>query len=188
MKKQILVAVCGIALVLSFGACKKKEEKPQVPQVGAPAQGQLPPGHQQPGQLPPGQQQGGPGGQQIVMPKGQTTVSLPDAVKGKWKSVVLVVEDKGSKKKTEYTVNVNSDFKVPGSNLKLVVGEFIPDFRMNGLTITSGSNEPNNPAVGLKVLENDKEIFKGWLYSKFPAIHPFEHPKYAVMLKSAVKK
>ena len=123
-----------------------------------------------------------------MMPKGQTTVSLPDAVKGKWKSVVLVVEDKSSKKKTEYTVNVNSDFKVPGSNLKLVVGEFIPDFRMNGLTITSGSNEPNNPAVGLKVLENDKEIFKGWLYSKFPAIHPFEHPKYALTLKDGVRK
>ena len=177
MKKQILVAVCGIALVLSFGACKKKEDKPQAPQAGAP--GQLPPGHPQ---------QGGPGGQQVTMPKGQTTVSLPDAVKGKWKSVVLVVEDKNSKKKTEYTINVNSDFKVPGSTLTLAVGEFIPDFRMDGLTITSSSNEPNNPAVGLKVLEEDKELFKGWLYSKFPAIHPFEHPKYAVMLKNGIKK
>lgn len=179
MKKQIFVAVCSIALVLSFGACKKKEEKPQAPQAGAPAQGQLPPGHAQ---------QGDPGAQQVTMPKGQTTVSLPDAVKGKWKAVIVVVEDKGSKKKTEHTINVNSDFKVPGSNLKLAVGEFIPDFKMDGLTITSTSNEPNNPAVGLKVFEDEKEIFKGWLYSKFPAIHPFEHPKYAVMLKSGIKK
>jgi len=178
MKKQILVALCGIALVLSFGACKKKEDKPVVPQAAAPGQ-QLPPGHPQ---------EGGPGGQQVTMPKGQTTVSLPDAVKGKWKSVVLIVEEKGSKKKTEYTINVNSDFKVPGSNLKFAVGEFIPDFKMDGLTITSTSNEPNNPAVGLKVFEDEKEVFKGWLYSKFPAIHPFEHPKYAVMLKSGIKK
>jgi len=181
MKKQILVAVCGIALVLSFGACKKKEEMPKGPQAGAPGQGELPPGHPP---MPGGQG----GGQQVTMPKGQTTVSLPDAVKGKWKAVVLVVEDKGNKKKTEYTVNVNSDFKVPGSNLKLAVAEFIPDFKMDGLTITSLSNEPNNPAVGLKVFEGDKEVFKGWLYSKFPAIHPFEHPKYAVMLKSGIKK
>jgi len=188
MKKQILVAVCGIALVLSFGACKKKEEKLQAPQSGAPAQGQLPPDHQQPGQLAPGQQQGGPGGQQVTMQRGQTSVALPDAVKGKWKSVILVVVDKGSKKQTEYTINVNSDFKVPGSNLKLAVGEFIPDFKMNGLTITSSSNEPNNPAVGVKVFEDDKEVFKGWLYSKFPAVHPFEHPKYALLLKSGVKK
>jgi hypothetical protein len=180
MKKQILVAVCGIALVLSFGACKKKEEKPQAPQAGAPGQGQLPSTHPQPG--------GAPGGQGVTMPKGQTTVSLPDTVKGKWKAVVLVVEEKASKKKTEYTINVNSDFKLPGSNLKFAVGEFIPDFKMDGLTITSSTNEPNNPAVGVKVLEDEKEIFKGWLYSKFPAIHPFEHPKYAVMLKSGVKK
>ena len=177
MKKQILVAVCGIALVLSFGACKKKEEAPQ---SGAPGQ-QLPAGHPQPGAA-------GAPGQQVTMPKGQTTVNLPDAVKGKWKSVVLVVEDKASKKKTEYTVNVNSDFKIPGSNVKLSVGEFIPDFKMDGLSITSSSNEPNNPAVGMKVFEDDKEVFKGWLYSKFPAIHPFEHPKYAVMLKSGNKK
>ena len=177
MKKQILVAVCGIALVLSFGACKKKEDKPVVPQAGAPGQ-----------QLPPGHADQGAGGQQVTMPKGQTTVSLPDAVKGKWKAVVVIVEDKSSKKKTEYTINVNGDLKIPGSNLKLAVGEFIPDFRMDGLTITSSSNEPNNPAVGLKVSEDDKEIFKGWLYSKFPAIHPFEHPKYAVLLKSGVKK
>ncbi|MBI5848278.1 MAG: DUF2155 domain-containing protein [Nitrospirae bacterium] len=178
MKKQILVAVCGVALVLSFGACKKKEDKPQVPQAGAPGQ-QLPAGHQQPG---------APGGEQVTMPKGQTTVSLPDAVKGKWKAVVVVVEEKASKKKSEYTINVNSDFKIPGSNIKLAVGEFIPDFKMDGLTITSLSNEPNNPAVGLKVMEDEKEVFKGWLYSKFPAIHPFEHPKYAVLLKSGVKK
>ena len=176
MKKQILVAVCGIALVMSFGACKKKEDKPMVvPQAGAPGQ-QLPPGH------------GAPGGEQVTMPKGQTTVSIPDAVKGKWKSVVLVVEDKGSKKKTEYTINVNSDFNIPGSNIKLAVGEFLPDFKMDGLTLTSSTNEPNNPAVGLKVFENEKEVFKGWLYAKFPAIHPFEHPKYAVMLKSGNKK
>jgi hypothetical protein len=178
MKTRILAVVCGIALVLSFGACKKKEEKPQVPQAAAPGQ-QLPPGHAQ---------QGGSGEQQVTMPKGQTSVALPDAVKGKWKSVILVVEDKGSKKQTEYTINVNSDFKIPGSNLKLAVGEFIPDFKMDGLTITSSSNEPNNPAVGLKVFEDDKEVFKGWLYSKFPAIHPFDHPKYALLLKSGVKK
>ncbi len=173
MKKQILAAVCGIALVLSFGACKKKEEKPQAPQAGAP--GQLPPGHPQ-------------AGEQVMMPKGQTSVALPDAVKGQWKSVVLVVEDKGSKKKSEYTINLNSDFKVPGSNITLAVGEFIPDFKMDGLTITSNSNEPNNPAVGVKVQEDGNEIFKGWLYSKFPAIHPFEHPKYALTLKNGNKK
>jgi hypothetical protein len=175
MKKQMLVAVCSLSLVLAFGACKKKEEKPPMPQTGAPGQAQ---------QLPSGQ----PGGPQVAMPKGQTAISVPDMVKGKWKAVTIVVEDKTAKKKNEYTINLNSDFKVPGSDLKITVGEYLPDFKMDGLNITSSSNEPNNPAVNVKILENDKEVFKGWLYSKFPAIHPFEHPKYSLTLKDGVKK
>jgi len=177
MKKQILVAVCGLSLVLAFGSCKKKEEKPAMPQTGAPGQSQ---------QLPPGQP-GGPQGQ-VVMPKGQTTITVPDSVKGKWKAVKIVVEDKTTKKKNEYTVNLNSDFKVPDSDLRISVGDYLPDFKMNGLSITSSSNEPNNPAVHVKIFEKDKEVFKGWLYSKFPAVHPFEHPKYSLTLRDGVKK
>jgi hypothetical protein len=173
MKKQLLVAVCCVSLVLTFGACKKKEDKPQ----GPAGQQQLPPGHPNTGGQP-----------QVMMPKGQLTVSVPDAVKGKWKAVVIVVEDKESKKKNEYTVNLNSDFTVPSSKLKLSVGDFLPDFRMDGLSITSSTNEPNNPAVKMKISDGDKEIFNSWFYSKFPAIHPFEHPKYAIMLKEGVKK
>jgi hypothetical protein len=122
------------------------------------------------------------------MTKGQATVKVPDIVKGKWKAVVLVVEDKSAKKKSEFTVNLGSDLKVPNSNLKISVGDFLPDFKMEGLTITSPTNNPNNPAVNVKIFENDKELFKGWLYSKFPAIHPFEHAKYSVTLKEAIKK
>ena len=128
------------------------------------------------------------------MPKGETSTNIPSAVKGKWKSVVLVVEDKTAKKSSEYTVNLNSDFKIPNSNLKISVGDFLPDFRMNGLEITSVSNEPNNPAVGVKVFEGGKQIFPapgkkwGWLYAKFPTMHPFEHAKYKISLKEGVKK
>jgi len=182
MKKQILAAACSIALLLSVGACKKKQEQP-MPQPGMPGQQQqLPPGHPQPGQpgMPPA------GG--VTMPKGETVVTLSDAVKGKWKAVVLVVEDKTTKKTSEQTVTLGSDLKIPGSNLKVSVSDFIPDFKMDGLNISSLSNEPNNPAVRIKVTEADKEIFKGWLYSKFPTIHPFEHPKYGIVLKSGVKK
>ena len=179
MKRSLIAAACGFALILAAGACKKKEDKPVIPQTGMP--GQMQPG--MPGQMPHGQP-----GQQALMPKGETVVSVPDSVKGKWKAVVLVVEDKTAKKMKEYTVNINSDLKIPGSDLKISVGEFLPDFKMEGLTLTSMSNEPNNPAVRIKVSENDKEIFKGMLFLKFPTIHPFEHPKYSVLLKNGIKK
>ena len=177
MKKQVLAVVCGLSLLLAAGACKKKEEKPPVPQTGMP-----------------GQQQGAPAGHDVMIPKGQSTVVVPDAVKGQWKAVVLVVTDKKSNKQNEYTVNLNSDFNVPGSGLKVQVGEFLPDFKMNGLEITSSSNNPNNPAVAVNVSDGGNQIFPpagkkwGWLYTKFPTMHPFEHPNYGIALKAGVKK
>ena len=135
MKKQILAVVCSLSLLIAAGACKKKEEKPPFPQAGMPGQGQgVPPGPQ-PGM--PGQP-GGPQGQpNIVVPKGEKTVVVPDSVKGKWKAVILVVTDKKANKQQEYTVNLNSDLKIPNSNLKVSVSEYLPDFRMEGLTLTS---------------------------------------------------
>jgi len=203
MQKKLMAVTCTFVLLFAAGACKQKQEQP-VPQTNIPGQ-QMPAG--QPGMppgMPPGQsgmpptQPGAPGqpGQNIMMPKGETKVVVPDAVKGKWKAVVLQVDDKETKKSADYTVNLNSDFKVPGSNLKITVGEFLPDFRMNGLDITSTSNEPNNPAVGVRIYEGSKQVFPapgkkwGWLYARpeFRSMHPFENPKYGIVLKSALKK
>jgi len=179
MKKFLAIGM-GVLLTFSLGVvgCKKKEQQP-VPQAPQMAPGAMPPG----GQMPPGH--GGPG---MNVPKGELSVTVPDSVKGKWSAVKLVVEDKATKKKQEITVNLNSETKIPNSNLKIAVGDFLPEFRMDAQTITSASNVPNNPAVRVKVFEGDKEIFKGWLYSKFPTIHPFEHPKYGLALKEGVKK
>jgi hypothetical protein len=183
MRKKVIVGACALALLLGAGACKKKEEHP-VPQTNIPGQ-QMPAG--QPGMPPQGK---------IMMPKGEMRIVVPDSVKGKWKAVVLQVEDKAAKKVSEYTVNLHSDLMVPNSNLKITVGDFLPDFRMNGLDMTSTNNEPNNPAVAVKIFEGSKEVFPapgkqwGWLYGRpeFRSMHPFEHPQFHVTLKNWVKK
>jgi hypothetical protein len=203
MKKQIFAITLCFLLALSITACKKKEEKPPVPQTGPmtgpmmppgqmpPGPGQMPPGQMPPGQMPPGQQMGKSG---MMMPKGKSQVVIPDSVKGKWNAAKIIFEDKVSKTKQEYTIKLNSDFKIPNSNIKIHVGEFLPDFKMDGLNLTSGSNEPRNPALGIRVFDNDKQIFPapgkqwGWLFSKVPSIHPFEHPKYGIILKEGIKK
>jgi hypothetical protein len=174
MKRKIFAIACGLLLIFAFGACKKKEEAapPVVPQFGGGPQ----------------QQQGVPQGHQPLISVGETSILVPDSVKGKWKAVILKVENKTTKKTEELTVNLNSDVTLPNSNIKVSVGDFLPDFKMDGRTITSLSNELNNPAVRIIVFENDDEIFKGWLYSKFPSIHPFEHPQYGILLKNGVTK
>ncbi len=192
MKKFIVLTMCFFIL-FSFSACKKKEAQPPAPQTQEPlVTGPImPPGQMPPGQMPPGQQMAKPG---VMMPKGQTKVVVPEKVKAQWVGAKIIFEDKVSKTKQEYTVKLNSDFKIPNTNLRIHIGDFLPDFKMDGLSLTSGSNEPKNPALGIRVLENDKQIFPGpgrqwgWLFSKVPSIHPFEHPKYGVTLKEGVKK
>jgi len=128
------------------------------------------------------------------MPRGESQIVVPDSVKGKWSAATIIIEDKTSRSKQEYTVKLNSTFEIPDTNLKINVGEFLPDFRMDGLNLTSGSNQPQNPALGIRVYENGQQIFPaagkkwGWLFAKVPSIHPFQHPDYSIVLKEGVKK
>jgi hypothetical protein len=212
MNNKILFLALCLALVFSLGACKKKETPPAVPQTpGAVAPGPLmPPGQVQPGQMPPAQMPPGqvqpgqmppiqmppPGTQQpgLMMPRGKVHVVVPNSVKGKWSGAKIVVEDKLTKIKHEYTVKLDSDFKIPDTDLSMHVGAFLPDFRMNGLNLTSASNQPINPALAIRVFEKGKQIFPvpgkewGWLFGRVPSVHPFEHHKYSIILKEGVKK
>jgi hypothetical protein len=204
-QRFFLLALC-CALIFSLGACKKKETAPAVPQTpGTVAPGPLmPPGQVQPGQMPPmqmppGQVQPGqmPSGAQqrgLMMPRGKAHVVVPNSVKGKWSGAKIIVEDKLTKIKHEYTVKLGSDFKIPDTDLSIHVGDFLPDFRMDGLNLTSASNEPINPALAVRVFEKGKQIFPapgrewGWLFGRVPSVHPFEHQKYGIILKEGVKK
>jgi hypothetical protein len=157
--------------------------------------GQMPPGQMPPGQMPPAQMPPGQMGKTgMMMPRGQSKVLIPASVKGQWSGAKIIFEDKVSQSKQEYTVKLNSDFAVPNTNVRIHIGDFLPDFKMDGLTLTSGSNEPRNPALSIQVFENNKQIFPapgrkwGWLFSKVPSIHPFEHPKYGIILKEGLKK
>lgn len=182
MKRLFALSVGIVVLSLFLVACEKKEDKP-LPKAPEKSQAFNP---NAPGQ-PPAQPQGMPTPHGDAAPKAAKAVVVPDAVKGSWPKVTLVFEDRNGKKKTEYTVKVGSTLEIPGSDLKVQVGEFLPDFQMTETTITSKSNEPNNPAVRVEVFEKGQPIYKNWLYSKFPDIHKFEHDRYGLSLKGGAK-
>ncbi len=115
-------------------------------------------------------------------PKKETTVSVPASVKGKWQAVKIGVTDKRANKEAVYTVNIGSTFNIPGSNLSIKVETFLPHFIMEGTTLTSQTNSPKNPAAQIRVFENGKEIFKGWLFTLYPSTHAFQHPIYGFSL------
>jgi len=170
MKRVALLIATLMVVSLATAACKKKEA--QAPPPPMPGQGM--PG--QPGGMPP--MGGGP----------EKKVVVPDAVKGAWKAVKIEVEFKDKKAKKQFTVPLNSEFKVPDTDLVIKTGEFLPHFTMAAESITSSSNNPENPAAQLEVFQNQKEIFHGWLFSKFPTVHPFQHDKYGMTLVEGVKK
>ena len=177
MKKfTLLVAVLTMVAFAGAGCKKQQPPPPQTPPQGA-APGM--PG--MPGT--PGAPHGETGA-----PPVEKMVVVPDAVKGSWKAVKVEVEFKEKKSKKAFTVPLNSEFKVPETDLTLKIGNFLPHFSMAADQITSSSNNPENPAAQLEVFQGGKEIFHGWLFSKFPAVHPFTHDKYGVALLEGVKK
>ena len=158
-KKLTVLCVAGV-LAVSLSACGKQEKEKAAPAPGGEPKLALP----QKGQ--------------------QATVSIPPDVKGKWKSIKITVEDKKAKSKKDYTVKLGESMDIPGSKLNVKAVEFVPAFVMQGLNITSASNEPTNPAAKIIVTEGGKEVFNGWLFQKFPTTHAFTHPDYAITLNS----
>ena len=170
MKLRLVVLIAVLALVFSVAGCSKQDEAPITKGGG------FPEGHPS---------TGSEGQEPVVVPVSEIVV--PDDVKKVWGSAILAIEDKGMGEIKDVTITLNSDYTIPDSNIKIAIGDFLPDFRMTGTTITSNTNEPNNPAIQVIITEADAEIFSGWLYARFPAIHPFQHEKYGVTLKSGVK-
>ena len=173
MKKfTLLVAVLMMVAFAGTGCKKQQPPPPPMPPQGTPGQ---------PGM--PGAPHGEPGA-----PAVEKKIVVPDAVKGGWKAVKVEVEFKEKKSKKTFTVPLNSEFKVPDSDLTLKVGNFLPHFTMAADQITSSSNNPENPAAQLEVFQGGKEIFHGWLFSLHPTVHPFTNDKYGITLLEGVKK
>lgn len=168
LKKMVAVAVV-LVLAVSFGACKKKEQKPQLP-AGHPAvEGGVPPNMQN-------------------MPKVERAITVPKEVAAKWTAVKLNIQDKAGKSEKQYVVAIGSDLAIPNTNMKVKVIAFLPDFKMGDKEITTASDQPNNPAAQIVVQEPGKEEWKGWIYSMHPQIHPFPHEKIAITLVGGVSK
>ncbi|HAS52633.1 MAG: hypothetical protein A2X56_05810 [Nitrospirae bacterium GWC2_57_13] len=176
MIKMLTVAVLVAGLAVSFMGCKKEERAPQTQQ--------MPAGHPSMEGMAPGQ--GMPGMQGA--PRVERTVIVPKDVKATWKSVKLTIEDKKAKTSKEYTVAVGSELAVPNTKVKVKVLAFLPHFMMMDKEITSQSNKPENPAAQVAVTDGGKEVWKGWIYSMHPGIHPLQHDAIDLKLVGGVSK
>lgn len=179
MRKLCAAALTAAALLIVGGCAKKEEPAPEAaPKAAAPA-GQveasaahdtkaMPPGHEMGGKTPP-----------------QRQIVVPDEVKKGWKAVVVEVTDREKNTTEDVTIGIGQTAKV--GDLEITVEAFLPSFSMGGGVITSKSNQTENPAARLVVKDKGVEVFAGWLFSMYPEAHPFQHERYALLLKDFVK-
>ena len=170
MMQKVLAVFVVVVLAFSFGACKKKEEKPQMPAGHPPMEGGMPPA----------------GMPQV--PKVERQVVVSKEVTEAWKAVKLAIENKPTKTIKEYTVNIGSQLAIPNTNMTVKVLAFLPDFKKTDKEFKSASNKPNMPAALIAVTENGKEIWNNWLFALQPGIHPFQHENVGIVLVGGVAK
>ena len=119
---------------------------------------------------------------QQTVKKSSSRVLVPDDVRGQWKAVRIKVLDKSNSREETYTIDLGYEFTIAKSNVKIKVSHFLPAFVMQGTIMTSASNDLRNPAAQIIVSEADQQIYKGWLFSRFPGTHTFQHDRFSFSL------
>jgi len=177
--KLFAVAAIG-ALLLPLGACRERgRPDPNIrmaashePEQVAETEGKAPP----------------PGHADGKAPKIPDRLEVPDAVKAAYSGVVLLWRDSAGGKEGKVDVPLGGSAPVPGSDLTVSADVFLPSFTMTAEAITSAGIEPENPAARIRVVEAGKEIFRGWIFQRFPDVHPFTHPRFSLRLDGGVRK
>ncbi|PLX81614.1 MAG: DUF2155 domain-containing protein [Desulfuromonas sp.] len=114
--------------------------------------------------------------------KQYSQVVVPPEVEGQWKAVVIGVVDRDSGQSLTVTATIGEDYSLPESHLRFRVKSFLPHFVVDGMTMTSVSNKPVNPAAMILLFDNDLEVFRGWLFSRYRNTHSFQHPRFSFNL------
>ncbi len=181
--KQLPHFILAVSLILIV-ACSKTETSMSADESTGPIAPSLPLGIEQVAEPTPPPLRGG--AHDDIPDLTGAKVIVPDMVKGKWKGVVFMLEDKISHEITEHTVSLGDEWSVPNSQIKVKAGTFLPDLLIQGTIFTSVSNELKNPAVHVTISEKGQKLFTGWLFSLFPGMHAFEHAQFAITLKDVI--
>jgi hypothetical protein len=122
------------------------------------------------------------------VPKVPTRLVVPPEVAKTYSAIRLTWKDSGSGKEGAVDVPLGGSVRVPDSEIEVRSDVFLPAFTMAADEITSQGVEPNNPAARITVVEKGSEIFSGWIFTNFPDVHPFQHPRFSLRLAGGVRR
>jgi hypothetical protein len=117
-----------------------------------------------------------------------TRLEVPPAVQEAYSGVRLRWKDSTDGKEGLIDVPLGGGTPLPDPTLVVRADVFLPAFTMGGGAITSDGIEQENPAARITVFEKGQEIFGGWIFTRFPEVHPFTHPRFSLLLEGGVPK
>ncbi|HKA36600.1 MAG TPA: DUF2155 domain-containing protein [Thermoanaerobaculia bacterium] len=165
--------LCLLAL-LPLAACEEKGR----PEPGV----QMAISHEREG---PAEGGGGGADRQPAVPN---KLVVPPEIEKTYSAIRLTWKNSQSGKEGQLDVPLGGTARVPGSEMDVRADVFLPAFTMAGDAITSQGVEATNPATRITVSDQGKEIFSGWIFANYPDVHPFQHPRYSLLLAGGVKK
>ncbi len=115
-------------------------------------------------------------------------LEVPPEVLKAYSGIRLAWKDSGSGREGTLEIPLGSTGRIPDSPLDIRADLFLPSFTMGNDVITSTGIEPENPAARIAVLENGAEVHAGWIFTRFPDVHPFQHPRFALRLEGGVRR
>ncbi|MDQ6891537.1 MAG: DUF2155 domain-containing protein [Acidobacteriota bacterium] len=121
-------------------------------------------------------------------PKVPSRLEVPPEVVKAWAGVRLHWKDATKGKEGTLDVPLGGSAPLPDSDLEVRANVFLPAFTMSGDAITSSSIEPENPAARIGVFEKGNPLFEGWVFTRFPDVHPFQHPRFSLRLEGGVRR
>jgi hypothetical protein len=114
------------------------------------------------------------------------TINLEPEIVDAWTGVKILVIDNDASDEQTFDVMLGETELLGDSGLTIAVDTFVPDFTMDQNGIRSRSAHTDNPAARVRITEDGGSEFQGWLFSAMPEIHPFEHPRYQVLLVEGI--
>jgi hypothetical protein len=117
-----------------------------------------------------------------------TKVVVPPEVTSAFQGVQISWKDSQAGKGGVIDVPLGGAAAIPGTDLQVRADVFLPAFTMNAAEITSTGTAPENPAARIAVLQGEKEVFGGWIFKRFPEVHPFQHPRISLALEGGVPR
>ncbi|HEV8232713.1 MAG TPA: hypothetical protein VGQ75_10235 [Thermoanaerobaculia bacterium] len=117
-----------------------------------------------------------------------TTLVVPPEVTAAYSGVRIAWKDSQTGREGAVDVPIGGSAKIPDSDLEIRTDVFLPSFSMSSEEITSTGIGQENPAARIAVVEGGKEVFAGWIFKRFPDVHPFQHPRFSLRLEGGVPR